>query len=298
MKVLNYANLAKKILGLAGLVVAGTVVALPTSAQVPAAPVEPSLESAPETDAPLPEAAPTSDDVAPTDTPDAVEPTLDGAESTVEEISPDDASTTEEAAETETPETDPTAETEPAEETPAEAEAPASEETPAEAEAPASEEAPAEAEIPAPEEAPGIAATTGTIVDVAAASETFQTLVSALTEAELAELLGGEGPFTVFAPTDEAFAALPEGMLEELLKPENRELLVQILTYHVVPGAVTSDQLTSGEVATVEGSPVNVTVSEEAVTVNDANVIEADIPATNGVIHAIDSVILPPALEQ
>jgi uncharacterized surface protein with fasciclin (FAS1) repeats len=286
MKVLNYANLAKKILGLAGLVVAGTVVALPTSAQVPAAPVEPSLESAPETDAPLPEAAPTSDDVAPTDTPDAVEPTLDGAESTVEEISPDDASTTEEAAETETPETDPTAETEPAEE------------TPAEAEAPASEEAPAEAEIPAPEEAPGIAATTGTIVDVAAASETFQTLVSALTEAELAELLGGEGPFTVFAPTDEAFAALPEGMLEELLKPENRELLVQILTYHVVPGAVTSDQLTSGEVATVEGSPVNVTVSEEAVTVNDANVIEADIPATNGVIHAIDSVILPPALEQ
>jgi uncharacterized surface protein with fasciclin (FAS1) repeats len=298
MKVLNYANLAKRILGLAGLVVAGTVVALPTSAQVPAAPREPSVESVPETDAPLPEAAPTSDDMAPMAPADAIESTVEEVESTVEEISPDDASTEEaadteavetEVTETETPVTDDT-ETEVTE-----TEAPETEPT---AETEPTEEAPTEAEIPAPEEAPGIAATTGTIVDVAAASETFQTLVAALTEAELAEVLEGEGPFTVFAPTDEAFAALPEGMLDELLKPENREMLVQILTYHVVPGAVTSDQLTSGEVATVEGSSVNVAVSEDAVTVNDANVIQADIPATNGVIHAIDSVILPPELAQ
>jgi uncharacterized surface protein with fasciclin (FAS1) repeats len=294
MKVLNYANLAKRILGLAGLVVAGTVVALPTSAQVPAAPVEPSLESVPETDAPLPEAAPTSDDMAPAD---AVESTVEDVESTVEEISPDNA--TEEATETEAVETEVTETETPAaddaETEVTETEAPATEPS---AETEPTEEAPEEAEIPAPEEAPGIAATTGTIVDVAAASETFQTLVAALTEAELAEVLEGEGPFTVFAPTDEAFAALPEGMLDELLKPENREMLVQILTYHVVPGAVTSDQLTSGEVATVEGSSVNVAVSEDAVTVNDANVIQADIPATNGVIHAIDSVILPPELAQ
>ena len=102
-----------------------------------------------------------------------------------------------------------------------------------------------------------------------------------------------EGPFTVFAPTDEAFAALPEGTLEELMKPENREVLAAILTYHVVPGKVTSDQIQSGEVSTVQGSTVNVTVEDGMVMVDDAKVVQPDIEAGNGVIHVIDKVILP-----
>ncbi|WP_316435514.1 fasciclin domain-containing protein [Leptolyngbya sp. NK1-12] len=157
--------------------------------------------------------------------------------------------------------------------------------------------APSEAEAPTsntPAPAPAVAATSGTIVDIASASDSFQTLVAALTEAELAEVLAGEGPFTVFAPTDEAFAALPEGTVEELLKPENRERLVTILKYHVVSGAYPSSSLSSGEVPTVAGSPVMVDVSEGQVTVNGANVIQPDITATNGVIHVIDRVILPP----
>ncbi|HEY9657560.1 MAG TPA: fasciclin domain-containing protein, partial [Allocoleopsis sp.] len=153
-------------------------------------------------------------------------------------------------------------------------------------------------EAPDSETTPNIAAASGTIVDVASASDTFQTLVSALTEAQLAEVLQGEGPFTVFAPTDEAFAALPPGILDELMKPENREILVKILKYHVVPGAVASSDLTSGEVTTAEGSAINVNVGTTGgVTVNDANVVQADIPATNGVIHAIDRVIIPPDLK-
>jgi uncharacterized surface protein with fasciclin (FAS1) repeats len=149
----------------------------------------------------------------------------------------------------------------------------------------------------APESAPDESATTGeTIVDIASASESFQTLVAALTEAELTEVLQGEGPFTVFAPTDEAFEALPPGSVEKLLQPENRALLVQILQYHVVSGAYPSEDLTSGEVATVEGQPVTVTVSEGGVKVNNANVIQPDITASNGVIHAIDQVIIPPGM--
>lgn len=153
-----------------------------------------------------------------------------------------------------------------------------------------------DAQTPAsPEVAPE--ATTGeTIVDVASASESFQTLVTALTEAELTEVLQGEGPFTVFAPTDEAFAALPAGSVEKLLQPENRAMLVQILQYHVVSGAYPSEDLSSGEVTTVEGQPVMVTVSEGGVKVNNANVIQPDITASNGVIHAIDQVIIPPGM--
>lgn len=144
--------------------------------------------------------------------------------------------------------------------------------------------------------APRVAATSGNIVDVASASDSFKTLVSALTEAELAEVLEGEGPFTVFAPTDAAFAALPAGTLEELMKPENRATLVQILKYHVVPGAYASSDLTSGEVPTAAGESVSVEVNEGSVKVNNANVIQPDIPASNGVIHAIDRVILPPGM--
>lgn len=154
-------------------------------------------------------------------------------------------------------------------------------------EAPAAMEAPAE---------PPAAMAAESIVDIAASSESFQTLTAALTAAELTEVLQSEGPFTVFAPTDEAFAALPEGTVEALLLPENRDLLVEVLTYHVVPGAVTSGELTSGEVATAAGSPVTIMLGEGSVMVNDANVIQPDVMASNGVIHVIDKVILPPGM--
>lgn len=134
-----------------------------------------------------------------------------------------------------------------------------------------------------------------TVVDIAAGNENFETLVAAVEAAGLAETLSGEGPFTVFAPTDEAFEALPEGTLEALLLPENQALLAQILTYHVIPGTVTSTDLTEGEIATVEGSDVVVALGD-SVMVNDATVIMPDIEASNGVIHVIDKVIIPPSL--
>jgi uncharacterized surface protein with fasciclin (FAS1) repeats len=136
----------------------------------------------------------------------------------------------------------------------------------------------------------------GTIVEIAAGDPTFSTLVQAVQAAGLAETLSGNGPFTVFAPTNEAFAALPKGTLEKLLQPENRETLRKVLTYHVVAGDVMSKDLRSGNVATVEGSPVAVEVRNRTVKVNNANVIKADIDARNGVIHVIDRVILPPGL--
>lgn len=141
----------------------------------------------------------------------------------------------------------------------------------------------------------GAAASNGTIVDIATASDSFTTLVAALTEAELTEVLSGEGPFTVFAPTDEAFAALPDGTVEELLKPENRDRLVEILTYHVVPGSYPSSSLAAGQVQTAEGESVTITTDAGKVMVNDANVIQPDIAASNGVIHVIDRVMLPPS---
>ncbi|WP_375340934.1 fasciclin domain-containing protein [Lyngbya confervoides] len=137
-----------------------------------------------------------------------------------------------------------------------------------------------------------------TIVDIASSSDVFETLVAAVKAADLVETLSGEGPFTVFAPTDEAFAALPEGTVETLLKPENKDVLTKILTYHVIPGSVTSDQVTSGSVPTVEGQSVEIDVdaSSGSVKVNGANVVKTDIAATNGVIHVIDAVILPPEM--
>lgn len=137
-------------------------------------------------------------------------------------------------------------------------------------------------------------AASGNVVDVAAANGSFKTLTAALKAAGLDKALASEGPFTIFAPTDEAFAALPEGTVEELLKPENLDTLVQILSYHVVPGENTSKTLKSGEAETLEGAAVEVKVSSNGVMVNDANVVKADIPASNGVIHVIDKVIMPP----
>jgi uncharacterized surface protein with fasciclin (FAS1) repeats len=138
--------------------------------------------------------------------------------------------------------------------------------------------------------------TVGTIVDVASADSTFSTLVAAVTAAELVETLSGEGPFTVFAPTDAAFAALPAGVLDALLLPENKAVLVQILTYHVVPGKVMAADVTDGDVATVEGQTIKLSTMD-GVTVNGATVVAADVAASNGVIHAIDAVILPPGVD-
>ena len=131
------------------------------------------------------------------------------------------------------------------------------------------------------------------IVDTAVAAGSFETLVAAVQAAGLVETLKGEGPFTVFAPTDEAFAALPEGTVEELLKPENKDQLVSILTYHVVPGMVMSGDLSNNMMAaTVQGGEVTI-MTEGGVTVDGANVVQADIETSNGVIHVIDGVILP-----
>lgn len=136
----------------------------------------------------------------------------------------------------------------------------------------------------------------GTVVDIASSTDGFSTLVTAVGAADLVDTLNGEGPFTVFAPTDEAFAALPAGVLDALLLPENKDVLAKILTYHVVPGTVMAADVTDGEVATVEGQ--NVTLSTaDGVTVNGAKVVQADIVASNGVIHVIDAVILPPDVD-
>jgi uncharacterized surface protein with fasciclin (FAS1) repeats len=136
----------------------------------------------------------------------------------------------------------------------------------------------------------------GTIVEVASANEDFETLVAAVTAAGLAETLSGEGPFTVFAPTDEAFDALPEGVLEALLLPENKDALTSILTYHVVSGEVMAADVTAGDVPTVEGSTIAIT-TDGGVKVNESNVIATDVDASNGVIHVIDAVMVPPTVD-
>lgn len=132
-----------------------------------------------------------------------------------------------------------------------------------------------------------------TIVDIAANAGSFNTLVAAVKAAGLAETLSSKGPFTVFAPTDEAFAKLPKGTIESLLKPENKEKLIAILTYHVVGAKVMSSDVKSGKVATVNGKKLNVRANAKGVRVNKAKVVKTDIAASNGVIHVIDTVVLP-----
>jgi uncharacterized surface protein with fasciclin (FAS1) repeats len=136
----------------------------------------------------------------------------------------------------------------------------------------------------------------GTIVDVAVGAGNFTTLVAAVTAADLVETLSGPGPFTVFAPTDEAFAALPAGVLDLLLLPSNKAALAKILTYHVVSGQVMAADVTDGDVATVEGSTIKLSTMG-GVMVNEAMVVAADVAASNGVIHAIDKVILPKGVD-
>jgi uncharacterized surface protein with fasciclin (FAS1) repeats len=144
---------------------------------------------------------------------------------------------------------------------------------------------------------PAVEEELGTIVDIAAAAGTFQTLVAAVQAAGLVDTLSGEGPFTVFAPTDAAFAALPDGLVDALLLDENLEILAQILKYHVVAGAVFAADVTTGDLASLEGSTIAVEVTDAGVTVNNANVIDVNIEASNGVIHVIDAVILPEGLD-
>jgi len=133
------------------------------------------------------------------------------------------------------------------------------------------------------------------IVDTAVAAGQFSTLAAALGAAGLVDTLKGEGPFTVFAPTDDAFAKLPAGTVENLLKPENKDQLTAILTYHVVAGKVmAADVVKLSDAETVNGKKVKISVEGDTVMVNDAKVVTADVAASNGVIHVIDTVILPP----
>jgi uncharacterized surface protein with fasciclin (FAS1) repeats len=134
----------------------------------------------------------------------------------------------------------------------------------------------------------------GTIVEIAAGNPEFTTLVTAVQAAGLAETLSGPGPFTVFAPTNDAFTALPAGTLDTLLA-DPQGALTNVLTYHAVGGEVMSSDLTSGQVPTVNGAPLDVVVSGSSVTVNGVNVVTADIEASNGVIHVIDGVLVPPS---
>jgi uncharacterized surface protein with fasciclin (FAS1) repeats len=132
------------------------------------------------------------------------------------------------------------------------------------------------------------------IVDTAVAAGDFTTLAAALQAAGLVDTLKGDGPFTVFAPTDEAFAKLPAGTVENLLKPENKDQLIAVLTYHVVPGKVTAEQVVNLSTATtVQGSDIDIKVMDGTVHIDNATVAKADIMTSNGVIHVIDEVILP-----
>lgn len=143
---------------------------------------------------------------------------------------------------------------------------------------------------------PDTSTSTGDVVSVVQNEPSLSTLASAIAETGLNEELSAGGPYTIFAPTDEAFAALPEDARQELLLPENRELLREVLTYHVVPGQLTADQLASSEIQSLEGTPLTVTVDQASneVQVNNASVTQPDILASNGVIHVVDQIILPP----
>lgn len=132
------------------------------------------------------------------------------------------------------------------------------------------------------------------IVETAVANGSFSTLVAAVTAAELVATLSSEGPFTVFAPTDEAFAALPTGTVETLVQPENKDQLTGILTYHVVAGKVMSGDLSDGMTAkTVNGAEITIKLADGKVMINDAEVVIADVETDNGVIHVINKVMLP-----
>lgn len=137
----------------------------------------------------------------------------------------------------------------------------------------------------------------GTIVDVASSNESFSTLVTALQRADLADTLASDGPFTVFAPTNAAFNDLPDGVLDALLKPENKDLLQEVLKYHVVAGEVPSSEIRTGKVETLNGG-VAVRVEPDRIVVNNGSVVQPDVPASNGVIHVVNRVLVPPTVAQ
>lgn len=143
----------------------------------------------------------------------------------------------------------------------------------------------------------GTGSTSQNVVQVASGNSSFSTLVQAVTAAGLANRLSGRGPFTIFAPTDQAFAALPQGAVELLLRPENKKLLQQLLTYHVVPGKLTANRIKTGKLNALGGG-LAVEVQGNKVIVNNASVTQANIQASNGVIHAIDRVLMPRELRQ
>lgn len=173
----------------------------------------------------------------------------------------------------------------------------AEEDAPMEEESSMSEEAPTEEETTENEEQAEQDQTPGNVIEVAIAAGSFETLTQALESADLVSTLESDGPYTVFAPTDDAFAALPEGLLDALLLPENSEVLTSILTYHVVPGEVMAEDVTTGDVSTVEGSSISIDTSSGVVLNESANVVTTDVDASNGVIHIIDAVILPPDVD-
>ncbi len=146
-------------------------------------------------------------------------------------------------------------------------------------------------------EAAAAPAAAGDIIDIASTTKGFSTLAAAVTAAGLVDTLKGTGPFTVFAPTDAAFAALPAGILDALLLPENRDALIKILKYHVVAGAVMSGDITDGQVATLEGQKVTLSTDNGNYYVEAGTVVQADVVGSNGVIHAIDVVLLPPDVD-
>lgn len=147
-------------------------------------------------------------------------------------------------------------------------------------------------ETPVVEEAPVVAS--NTVVDIAVGSPDHTTLVTAITAAGLGEILSGSGPFTIFAPTNAAFEALPAGTVDNLLKPESKEKLTGILTYHVVAGNVMAADLKDGQVVkTLNGQDLKVSIKDGKVMINGANVTAADLPGSNGVVHVVDSVLMP-----
>lgn len=137
---------------------------------------------------------------------------------------------------------------------------------------------------------------TRNLIVLANANGSFKTLIKALTAAGLIDTLQGDGPFTIFAPTDAAFAKLPQDAVRDLLKPENKQILRQVLTYHVVSGKVLSSDLKSGDLKSLQGDPISIKINSNGVEVNDAKVTKADIQGSNGVIHQIDNLILPPSI--
>ncbi|MGB7441766.1 MAG: fasciclin domain-containing protein [Coleofasciculaceae cyanobacterium] len=142
---------------------------------------------------------------------------------------------------------------------------------------------------------PNAIAESPNLLEQTSSRDQFRTLTTVIKKAGLEATMAGVGPYTVFAPTDEAFAELPQGTLEELLQPENKEILVQLLGYHITWGKLTRTQLQPGEIKTIGGASILVRLGTDGtITVNNSKVTQADIPASNGVIHAVDQLILPP----